>query len=624
MKPRLAKIRILLEHDLSPAPIFAVFVGYWLPLDWLLSNGILGGASPLEKAYAIASSAVFNYGLVALVLSGLIYLIAGTLYLFKFSLRGMVRTGMSLCAWLGFLTITKGVLYRMLFHSAPMALGFQWFWRGVVVVLALLMTWKGWNPRKVLAIPMGLGAAILAAGLILVACEGSGVGLPPPVRAKGPVSARPDILLITLDATSARHLTMYGSKRPTSPNLQAFANGALTLDHFYANANWTRSGIASLLNGARPWTHQGDLGAPRQEVVNSQNLVKQLALAGYNTDYVGTNLFASPSFQRSLPFFHRGRLFVSVPVGILGDLGAHFPSLVRSLWLGPVPMLYSHFDFRHFLEKTRTPIAAAERLMGQAPSNRPSFFWLHLVTEHDPYAAPPPFMGSFERSPLARSVRTTQTHYGFGAKADPCYPGIYEGRYDEAIRCMDDGLGGLFAWMKATGRYDRTLIVITADHGESFSHGYGGHGGPLLSEDLIHIPCLIKRPYQHSAERDDRLYEQCDLAPTLLQMVGLPIPVGIEGYPISRKPEGLPVFSMNHDLAFGPPTFSVAIRLGDWKYVEHWGHWTVPWPRRELYDLAEDPGEHQNLVATRPDKAADLRGRILMELARRHINPEQE
>lgn len=221
-------------------------------------------------------------------------------------------------------------------------------------------------------------------------------------------------------------------------------------------------------------------------------------------------------------------------------------------------------------------------------------------------------------------MRSTTSHYGFGTETDPRYHGLLEARYDEAIRCMDDGLGRLFDWMKATGRYDRTLIVITADHGESFTHGYGGHGGPLLTEDLIHIPCLIKRPYQHTAERDDRLYEQCDLAPTILQMAGLPVPPGMEGYPISQKPEGLPVFAMNHDLQAGTRTFSVAIRLGDWKYVEHWGKWTAPWPQRELYDLASDPGEDRNLVSLRPDKAADLRGRILAELARRHIDPEKE
>jgi arylsulfatase A-like enzyme len=81
---------------------------------------------------------------------------------------------------------------------------------------------------------------------------------------------------------------------------------------------------------------------------------------------------------------------------------------------------------------------------------------------------------------------------------------------------------------------------------------------------------------------------------------------------------------MNHDRQPGTRTFSVAIRLGDWKYVEHWGRWTALWPQRELYDLASDPGEDRNLVATRPDKAADLRGRILAELARRHIDPEKE
>jgi arylsulfatase A-like enzyme len=187
---------------------------------------------------------------------------------------------------------------------------------------------------------------------------------------------------------------------------------------------------------------------------------------------------------------------------------------------------------------------------------------------------------------------------------------------------MDAGLGQLFDWLKAQGRFERTLIVVTADHGESFTHGYGGHGGPLLSEDLLWIPCLIKPPFHHGPERDSRLFEQVDLEPTMLQMVGLPEPRGLEGVAMARKPEGLPVFSMNHDYQLLSRSFSVAVRLGNWKYVEHFGHWTFPWPKRELYDLAVDPAEDHNLAEIQPDRATALRGLILAELAKRKLKPD--
>jgi arylsulfatase A-like enzyme len=625
MRQHLARLKALLDHDLSPAPIFAVFVGYWLPLDWMLSSGILAGATALERAYAVASSAVFNYGFSGVVLSALTYLIAGTVSLFGFPFRVLVRRGMGFCTLLVFLSVTALSLKRLTFQEIPVPPELRWILIGITIVAALFMTLKDWDPREALVLPMGLGVTMLPAVMILVVCEAAGIGQLTPLRIAGPAASRPDILLITLDATSARHLTMYGSSRPTTPNLQMFADGAITLDHFQADANWTRPGIASILNGARPWTHQGDLGSPRQAVVDAQNLLKELALAGYDTEVVSTNPFAGPYLQNLQAFVHRLQV-------IDGDLFSFFkfpkrlPSLARGLAVGPFFRLSGvilNTTRSRSIEKIKLPIQTAETFLA-TPSGGSRFLWLHLITAHDPYAPPSPFIGCFEPSRYARSVKATQAHYGFGAASDPCFPNIYEGRYDEALLCMDDGLGSLFAWLKATGRYDRTLIVITADHGESFTHGYGGHGGPLLSEDLIHIPCMIKPPFYKGAARDDRLYEQADLAPTILQLVGLPVPASMEGYPIPQKPEGLPVFSMNHDLQLGTRTFSVAIRLGDWKYVEHWGHWTAPWPQEELYDLASDPGEDRNLVAARPDMVADLRGRILAELARRHIDPEKE
>lgn len=609
-------IKIKLFHEMSPLPILGAFVGLWMPVDWLLNYSNIKGASPLEICYALAASVVFNYGLIAF-----IFIMFGML-LFIFNKKIYLK-------WNQF--VFWGVVFACFKHifmgGGTLPSIINWSINIIIIILIILMVWKlNYIYSSIFRIPVILSLMLLLASFVFVGCEWFGIGVVKSIRTVKPNVNSPDILFISLDATSASHLTPFGAPRDTSPNLQAFANQATVLENFYANANWTRPGVASLLDGARPWTHWGDLGTPDASIAKEQNLVKTLCFSGYNNSYVGTNPFAMPYIQKCDAYFENCQLSTSLPYGfgLIWRCAERFPSLLHSFTQGPLPLFVKRLDYRVFQNKTIPPIVDVETQMKQLGVEHPGFFWLHLLTDHDPFAAPPPFLGFFDASMACRSVRTTYSHYGFGAGSDPRYHGLLEARYDEAIRCMDDGLGRLFAWMKATGRYDRTLIVITADHGESFTHGYGGHGGPLLTEDLIHIPCLIKRPYQHTAERDDRLYEQCDLAPTMLQMAGLPVPPGMEGYPISQKPEGLPVFAMNHDLQAGTRTFSVAIRLGDWKYVEHWGKWTAPWPQRELYDLASDPGEDRNLVSLRPDKAADLRGRILAELARRHIDPEKE
>jgi arylsulfatase A-like enzyme len=200
---------------------------------------------------------------------------------------------------------------------------------------------------------------------------------------------------------------------------------------------------------------------------------------------------------------------------------------------------------------------------------------------------------------------------------------VLVGRYDEAVLMADDVVGRFFDLLKSLGRFDRSLIVVTADHGESFNPAYGGHGGPLLTEELIRVPCMIKPPFYHGSKRESILFEQSDIAPTILSYANLPIPPGMEGQAYPAKLQDSPVFSMNHDLARDDHTLSVAVREGDWKYVIHMGRWKHPWPQRELYNLAQDPTETKNLVDSQPQRAESMRQQILRELARHDVSTKE-
>lgn len=628
MTASVSRLGGLLRHELSPAPLLGVSLGYWLPLEWGPRWSLLNGQDGLAKAYILGASAICNF-VPAAVAAALGCYLAGLICAgFGASFRRGVHRGVQLGTWLVFMVASAPVLKSLALGNAPLPAGLKTVVAAVLALLAAgvlgLTLADRLDPARVLAPTLWLGLFAAPAALILVGCEALGIGHPEPLRAMA-AAPRPDILLITVDALSARHLTPYGASRPTSPRLQALASQALTLDHFYANANWTRPGIASLLNGARPWTHDGDLGRPRAGVVTTRNLVRQLALGGYDTRCVATNDFAAPEAQGLAGLFQRVERVDPLPAAPRFRV-RRMPSLEWAFLAGPARIWVAAGLRLHprILEKTLAPVRAAEALLGE-PADRPRFTWLHLVTVHDPYAAPAPFLGSLEPSALARDTLGTRAPYGFRAGIDPCFPRIYEGRYEEAIRCLDAGLGDLFDWLKAQGRFERTLVVVTADHGESFSHGYGGHGGPLLSEDLIWIPCLIKPPFHHGAVRVPGCYEQRDLAPTLLHLVGLPIPAGMDGRVIEPGSGDAPVFAMNRDLQDPrAPSLSVAVVQAGWKYVEHFGRWQVPWPRRELYDLAADPGELSNVAASRPDHAGPLRGLIVAELARHQLQPGVE
>ncbi|MDR3669571.1 MAG: sulfatase [Holophaga sp.] len=608
-------------HDLSPALLFYMVLGFWLPLDWILHSALLSGVTPLGKCYAIASSVVFNYGVAALVLAAGVYLVAGCLRVFGASFNRVVHLGIGLLSWLVVALVCANLLRHLLFFIPKAQFLTPRLLAGVFLVAGLYAALRGYDLRRVQQVPQGLTWVLIPAALLLTAGAGLGLGIHDPIRPGNSVAPLPDILLITVDALSARNLTMYGSSRPTSPNLQAFASGATTFDKFYANSNWTRPGIASLLNGSRPWTHGGDVAVPRPEVVRSLNVIRQLALAGYQVSQVDQRGFVGPAAQNLLDVIPHNLGDEFKQMGLTEIVQRRFPFSVNGFGLGPVK-LYNYLLGKEASDtKSQAPFNETIRQLG-LPANRPRFLWLHSFTVHSPYASPAPFLGSFEPSPLARDGISSNPPSGFGADTDPGFPAIYEGRYDEAIRYLDDSLGRIFGWLKAQGRYDQTLIVFTADHGESFHHGYGKHGGPLLTEDLIRIPCLIKQPFQRKAERNLRLCEQADLAPTLLQMVGLPVPLEMEGRSMLVKPDGLPIFSMNHDYSGGPRSFVVAVRIGTWKYVEHFWSWGESWPKRELYDLEHDPGETHNIVSTQPERANKLQGMILKELNKRGMQTE--
>ena len=267
---------------------------------------------------------------------------------------------------------------------------------------------------------------------------------------------------------------------------------------------------------------------------------------------------------------------------------------------------------------------AAARQMLQSSQNveQPAFLWVHLFPPHHPYAAPAPFLRTFDPSPKALTQVASIAKLQFLAGRDRNFPGVLLGRYDEAVRYVDHHIGRFLDWLKQQGRFDDALIVVTSDHGESFTHGYGRHSGPLLHEELIRVPLLIKLPHQQQGRRVSQLLtEHADILPTILEYLGRPGPGHVEGRSLKQVIEGgtmtpAPVYAMNFQQngAFLPlKTGAVAMVEGRYKYIRYLGenkYELMPKLEDGLYDLSADPGELRNLVAEMPDRAAQMRAAI--------------
>jgi arylsulfatase A-like enzyme len=453
--------------------------------------------------------------------------------------------------------------------------------------------------------------------------------------------SRPHVLLITIDALSATHMSLYGAARQTSPSLDAFANKATTFDRAYANGNFTTPAVSSILTGTRPWTHRAlQLASWPTATTRRSSLPALLHEAGYQTGYVATNAAAGAARNGFSSFFDFGSSDQVPIMSICRDAVARrlpyeCPAsqlpvfLFAQLLLNRARLVVSHSN-RHF--DPQTAIRPALDWLKHTDKRAPIFLWVHFLPPHAPYAAPQPWLGQFDSSLTARNTSDSDTENAFMfttlAKARAR---TLEARYDESVSYVDHYVGEfLHSALEVLG--DDTVVIVTADHGESFSHGYGGHAGPGLFESLIRIPLLIRLPLQTQGARISTLAEQVDIAPTVAELAGLSPAESWEGHSllgllrsgVNAEAATVPIksiFAMNFEenprraaLATG----SICVIEGQWKLVHYMGPLHYPLMPRlddELYDLSIDPGELSNRISDSTAEAEHLLEQIHSELA---------
>jgi arylsulfatase A-like enzyme len=529
---------------------------------------------------------------------------------------------------------------------------------GVLVAI----TEKG---RSAVRAVMPVAAICTAAGLLSLASllafrwHGGSAGSPPsaatslPIPAPGdpgpaqpmetvarfPVSAgtaRPNIVLLTIDALSAPHMSLYGYSRPTTPQLAQFAQGSVTFDRAYANANFTTPGIATIMTGTLPWTNRA-LQLPVWPLTYTRrtSLPAVLEQAGYLTGYVSTNAIAGAAKQGLGSYFQFASTDRIGRVTLCADrLSKYLRYVCAASELSPLQEmddLAARFRGppQNLEHDPRLAIEPALQWLTSVDRTRPVFLWVHLFPPHSPYAVPPPWLGRFDASHKDRTASSTQPYWGWlQSQLTGPQVGVLEARYDEAINYAD-AYAGPFLQSALQILGPNTAIVVSADHGESFAHGYGAHTGPGLYNEIVHVPLIIKLPAETAGSRCDAPVQQADIAPTLAALAGVDAPSDWEGHSLlggctDTQPDApqRAIFSMNFEQnpRFGAlKTGSVAVIEGRWKLIHYMGALHYPdMPRLhdELYDEVADPRERTDLAAQQPAVVRQLRGLIAAALAR--------
>ncbi len=380
------------------------------------------------------------------------------------------------------------------------------------------------------------------------------------------------ILLITIDTLRADHLGFHDYQRKTTPFLDQLAAESTVFLDVSAQIPKTLPSVVSLMTSCYP------MGTG---VISNGNVLAQDAVTL-------AELLRDQGFH-TIAFSSNGNLIEE-----------------RGITQG-----FDEFTFHPWLAFGLTD-TVLRRFESPLPDD--FFVWVHYNDPHGKYAPPDRFNEMFLDDPLYDPARKVRLEYeplaGFNMNfvlgAVPLYQqrpylhhprrqetDFYIAQYDAEIRGTDAQLRRLINGLGSAGKLDDVLVVITADHGEGlgehdfyFEHGWFAYQGQLR------VPLVIRFPDQREPRVVETPVGLIDLAPTVLDILGLPRPETFQGrslLPLINRTssERGPVYAMTPDVY---PHQYRSIRSGRWKYIvdEDGGE--------ELYNLAADPGESINLA----------------------------
>jgi len=407
---------------------------------------------------------------------------------------------------------------------------------------------------------------------------------------------QPNIVLITIDTLRADHCSVYGYGLRTTPRLEKLARDGARVETAYVSMPSTGPAHASLFTSRYPLAHQV---LKNGHVLGDEYLMlaEVLDRAGYRTAAFVSSFVLDDRFGY-------GQGFDSYDDDFRGA-DSSYKSMKR--WEGiEVP---GGFD-RRAHETTDRAISWLRK-----NGRRQGFFlWVHYMDPHEPYDPPEPWRTKYVKPKMRRQD-----------------PRRAVALYDAEVAFTDRELGRFLDALDDTSPPEATLVVVTADHGEGLlEHGFMGHG-PILYEETLRIPLLVR--WSDTIPAGSVIQgpvEIVDVMPTILGLAGIsPGKLLLQGRDLTgvfttgaaldpehrvffqrRLYEGktVPVFAVE-GVKFDRPLRvkggKYGIRQGNWKYIE------APMENtRELYDLSSDPGERTNLLPRRRKLARKLAGQL--------------
>ena len=395
--------------------------------------------------------------------------------------------------------------------------------------------------------------------------------------------AHPDILFVLIDSIKASHLGCYGYGRDTTPNIDRFAKAeCVRFETVIPGGSWTIPAVMTLFTSLPADEHRRVMpNLPHDG--KAVTFAETLRGAGYATVGITANGMVSHRFGYGKGF------------DLWDDYSATLPP--------EAGMMKAASGYAKGMALTKMGL---NRLKRRDPA-KPLFLFLFYMDPHWDFYPPLPYDRMFD------STGKGPIRNAWAMKADKVTPEIRRrtlDAYDGEIAYCDNAISNLLASVAAMPRWNDTVVVIAGDHGESFwERGFSGHGNCLYDQELK-VPLMIRVPKNRGLKPGTVVKGQVggiDLAPTLLDLAGVPVPPSWKGRSLVSAMErgtsdGRPVVT---ETRVRDKLWQRAVRTDRWKVIAI-DDFTKP---VEAYDLVADPGETNNLVragAPLPKEAEDL------------------
>jgi arylsulfatase A-like enzyme len=363
----------------------------------------------------------------------------------------------------------------------------------------------------------------------------------------------PNIVLIVCDTLGAKHMSVHGYERRTTPQLERMAedDGFAVYDRCLAPASWTIPSHVSLFTGLYPSEH--NVGDDRVCMPgNMYSLPEILRSMGYSTFGVTSNSLVSRllNFERGFDqFYEMWHLFNSEDFLTVEQEFSRFKKEVKGelrRFLALLRLASSHGAYTFLLKKfidstykkrypilknsvhaTLRTISTAKKIVNSGNAQKPFFLFLNIMETHSQYDPPPGIkaFGEVGRKEREEALKRYEWHHYVHSHFSAETFEILNVLYDREVLFLDSVLWDFYSFLKARNSLDNTVFIITSDHGELIGeHGQVNHIFTLYNE-LLHVPLLVKFPKDVDlAGHKNTLVQLHDLFSTLTDMAGSPMP----------------------------------------------------------------------------------------------------